>query len=268
MKCLLFFLLFSLFAANAQEHKTEINGVVKDAKGKPVAFVNIGVMGKGFGGMSDEAGKFCLFVPDSLLDDQLTISHIAYKKYSSRLRELAGSSVTVVLEDSLLVLPEVSISPMKGKWISNKGIRVPGGVMATDSIGSLGEEIGISVKLDKEGLLEQIRLPIFRCGYDSVLVRINLYHLSDEMNPELLPVQPIYQTIRKMEKKEKVLFTYDTPPLIPAGNIRVGFEIVRVYGKGKLFFPLYSTSSLHRSVSLDTYKKAPFGIKASVYVRQ
>ena len=69
MKCLLFFLLFSLFAANAQEHKTEINGVVKDAKGKPVAFVNVGVMGKGFGGMSDEAGKFCLFVPDSLLDD-------------------------------------------------------------------------------------------------------------------------------------------------------------------------------------------------------
>ena len=147
-------------------------------------------------------------------------------------------------------------------------MRVPGGVMTTDKAGRQVEEIGIYVKLGKDGLLEQIRLPISQCTYDSVLVRVNLYLLSDELNPERLPVQPLYRTIRKTDKKEKILLTYDTPPLIPAGNIRVGFEIVRVDGDGKLIFPLYSTSSLHRSVSLDDYKKTSFGIKASVYVRQ
>ena len=192
-------------------------------------------------------------MPDSLLNEQLTVSHIAYKKYACGIRKVASSPLNIVLEDSLLTLPEVNISPMKGKWISNKGMRVPGGVMTTDKAGSLGE---------------QIRLPISQCTYDSVLVRVNLYLLSDELNPERLPVQPLYRTIRKTDKKEKILFTYDTPPLIPAGNIRVGFEIVRVDGNGKLIFPLYSTSSLHRSVSLDDYKKASFGIKASVYVRQ
>lgn len=268
MRSLLLFLLLSLPLVSAQEHKTKISGTVKDSKGMPVAFVNIGVMGKGFGGMTDGAGTFRLLVPDSLLDEQLTVSHIAYKKYACEIRKVASSPLNIVLEDSLLTLPEVNISPMKGKWISNKGMRVPGGVMTTDKAGSLGEEIGISVKLGKDGLLEQIRLPISQCTYDSVLVRVNLYLLSDELNPERLPVQPLYRTIRKTDKKEKILFTYDTPPLIPAGNIRVGFEIVRVDGDGKLIFPLYSTSSLHRSVSLDDYKKASFGIKASVYVRQ
>lgn len=268
MKYLFFFLLFSMFTANAQEHRTEITGTVKDVAGNPVAFVNVGIMGKSLGDVSDRAGKFRLLVPDSLMNDCLTVSHIAYKKYSRYLRELVGSPVSVVLEDSLLVLPEVNISPLKGKWISNKGMRIPGGVMTTDSAGSLGEEIGISVKLEKDGLLEQIRLPVSQCTYDSVLVRVNLYLLSDEMNPKLLPVPPVYRTVRKADKKEKILFTYDAPPLIPAGNIRVGFEIVRVDGSGKLIFPLYSTSNLHRSVSLDAYKKASFGIKASVYVRQ
>lgn len=82
-------------------------------------------------------------------------------------------------------------------------MRIPGGVMTTDSAGSLGEEIGISVKLEKDGLLEQIRLPVSQCTYDSVLVRVNLYLLSDEMNPKLLPVPPVYRTVRKADKKEK-----------------------------------------------------------------
>ena len=63
------------------------------------------------------------------MNDCLTVSHIAYKKYSRYLRELVGAPVSVVLEDSLLVLPEVNISPLKGKWISNKGMRIPGGVI-------------------------------------------------------------------------------------------------------------------------------------------
>ncbi len=129
MKYLFFFLLFSMFTANAQEHRTEITGTVKDVAGNPVAFVNVGIMGKSLGDVSDRAGKFRLLVSDSLMNDCLTVSHIAYKKYSRYLRELVGSPVSVVLEDSLLVLPEVNISPLKGKWISNKGMRIPGGVI-------------------------------------------------------------------------------------------------------------------------------------------
>ena len=123
MKYLFFFLLFSMFTANAQEHRTEITGTVKDVAGNPV------IMGKSLGDVSDRAGKFRLLVPDSLMNDCLTVSHIAYKKYSRYLRELVGAPVSVVLEDSLLVLPEVNISPLKGKWISNKGMRIPGGVI-------------------------------------------------------------------------------------------------------------------------------------------
>lgn len=71
-----------------------------------------------------------------------------------------------------------------------------------------------------------------------------------------------------LDEKENILFKYDTLPMLPAGDIRIGFEIVQVMGEGVLVFPLYSTHSFHRSVSLDDYKRSSFGIKASVYVRQ
>lgn len=267
MKSLFFFLFLSLFTAYSQEHKV-ITGIVLDGNETPVAYVNVGIPGKGIGGMSDKDGTFRLLIPDTFLDEQLTVSHIAYKKYSCPIRDISSSPFRVMLEDSLLTLPEVSVHPLKGKWISNKGIRVPGGVMTTDKAGSLGEEIGITVKLKKDGLLEQIRLPVSECSYDSVLVRVNLYRLREGMLPELLPILPVYQTIRKAEKKENILFKFDTQPMLPAGDIRIGFEIVRVDGVGVLVFPLYSTHSFHRSVSLDDYKRSSFGIKASVYVRQ
>lgn len=267
MKSLFLFLFLSLFTAHAQEHK-EIAGIVLDNKENPVAYVNVGIPGKGIGGMSDKDGTFRLLIPNTLLDEQLVVSHIAYKKYSCSIRAISSSPFRVLLEDSLLALPEVSVRPLKGKWISNKGIRVPGGVMTTDKTGSLGEEIGINVKLKKDGLLEQIRLPVSECSYDSVLVRVNLYRICEGMNPELLPILPVYQTIRKVDKKENILFKFDMLPTLPAGDIRIGFEIVRVDGVGVLVFPLYSTHSFHRSVSLDDYKRSSFGIKASVYVRQ
>lgn len=263
---LLFFL--SLFTAQAQKSNTELAGSIKNRSGNPIAFVNIGVEGKGIGCVSDEQGHFRIQIPDTLENELLTVSHLAYKKYTKSISQLNAYPAEIVLEDSLFILPEVSILPSKRKWISSKGIRVPGGVMTTDSAGSQGEEISILIHLKKETVLEKVELPLLKCSYDSVKIRINLYKLDDELRPIPIVPQSLYQTILKTQEKQKITFTYEVCPILQAGTICIAFEILHVYGNGKLVFPLYSSNGLYKKTSLDTYRKSSFCPKASILIRQ
>lgn len=265
---ILFLLCASLFTAQAQKPKTELAGRIKDRLGNPVAFANIGIANKGIGCVSDEQGLFRILIPDTLENEQLTVSHLAYKKYIESISRLKTRPVEIMLEDSLLTLPEVSILPTKGKWISNRGIRIPGGVMTTDSAGSQGEEISIQIQLKKESTLEKVELPILNCSYDSVKIRLNLYLLDDKLQPTPIIAQSLYQTIRRTEEKQKITFAYETSPILPTGTICISFEILHVYGNGKLVFPLYSANGLYRKTSLDTIRKDQFSLKASAFVRQ
>lgn len=266
----LILLLFScfLFTAQAQKSKTELVGSIKDKSGNPVAFVNVGVEGKGVGCVSDEQGFFRIQIPDTLENELLTVSHLIYKKYTESISRLKSSPVEIVLEDSLLTLPEVNILPTKGKWISSKGMRVPGGIMTTDSAGSQGEEISIPIRVKEEAVLEKIELPIQKCSYDSVKIRLNLYQLNDELQPVPIATQPLYRTILKTGEKQKITFAYEECPILQPGTICVALEILHVYGKGLLAFPLYTSNGLYRKTSLDIYRKSSFCIKTSVFVRQ
>lgn len=262
-------LCLSLFTAQAQKTKTELTGHIKDRLGNPVAFVNIGIANEGIGCVSDEQGLFRILIPDTLENEQLTVSHLAYKKHVESISRLKARPVEIILEDSLLTLPEVSILPTKGKWISNKGIRIPGGVMTTDSAGSQGEEISILIQLNKESTLEKVELPFLKCSYDSVKIRLNLYQLDDQLQPTPIIAESLHQTILRTDKKQKITFAYEVAPFLPTGTICIGFEILHVYGNGKLIFPLYSSNKgLYRKTSLDTYRKDQFTLKASAFIRQ
>ena len=60
-------------------------------------------------------------------------------------------------------------------------------------IDSLGEEIGVLTNIKSATVIEQIKIPILKCTYDSVKVRINIYQLNRESNATPLFTTPIYK---------------------------------------------------------------------------
>lgn len=47
----------------------------------------------------------------------------------------AEKSIIITLESRDISIPEISIYPEKGKWIKNKGIRLPGSTLKIDTLG-------------------------------------------------------------------------------------------------------------------------------------
>lgn len=56
-----------------------ISGMVKDARGKGLAYANIGIKNRKNGTVSTIEGKFNISTPDLLLKDPITFSSIGFK---------------------------------------------------------------------------------------------------------------------------------------------------------------------------------------------
>lgn len=75
--------------ANAQLGGKELKGVIIDQKtDAPVAFVNIGIINKNFGRVSNLQGEFTLNIPEKYLNDTLTFSRVGYQTLSFNISQL------------------------------------------------------------------------------------------------------------------------------------------------------------------------------------
>ena len=75
--------------ANAQLGVKELKGVIIDQKtDAPVAFVNIGIINKNFGTVSNLQGEFTLNIPEKYLNDTLTFSRVGYQTLSFNISQL------------------------------------------------------------------------------------------------------------------------------------------------------------------------------------
>ena len=169
------------------------------------------------------------------------------------------------MKDNAIHIPEVSVSPNKIKWIKSKGIRIPGGTLKIDS---LGEEIGIFANIKSATVIEQIKIPILTCTYDSIKVRINIYRLNREFNTTPLFTTPIYKTIPRNQATTTITITPTDRPFIPQGQIAITLEMLEIHGNGELLFPVYSAHSLYKKIVLDRFEKIPFSMKLAFSIRR
>lgn len=241
----------------------EFKGNVIDIKSNsPIEFVNIGFPKKGVGTVSSENGEFVLIVPDSLKSDSIVFSHINYKTKKIKL-EANSSVIPLTVADK--ELPEVVIIPnkIKSKWI-NKGFGIP----ASSMLSNLGEEVGIPLDFKKEVLLRQAKIKVKSCSYDSVIVRVNLYDLSDGTVGNLISTKPLYTTIKKNKKTQEYILDFVESIKIRKGSILLSMECVAYYGddNSKIVFPTNTGAGYSRSVSLGNFDKIPFNTGMSLKV--
>lgn len=180
----LFLLLCLPFAAKTQS----IYGVVSDSGNKPLPYVNIGIVGKNVGTVTDENGEYALLIDNSFINDTVRFSMVGHKPKSLLVSDMISKSnnkIDVILRHSTIELAEVVVRASKYKE-RNKGKKI---ILGLGNFGfgagfntdALGNEAGRKFTIKDKVLLSEFRFYIAKSTYDSLLFRMNIYSVKDNL---------------------------------------------------------------------------------------
>lgn len=236
--------IFSIFALPfgcSMLHAQTISGTITDEKTRePLSYVHIGISGKGIGTISDEKGRFNLQLQESFYSDTLTFSIIGYNTFLEPISDLLSGNANIKLTQSVIQLKEVIVKGEKSKELlrfgRTKPTKITTGASGIDSYG-IGQEIGTIIKSDGETyIIDDISFHHRWNTIDSILYRINIYSIEDEMPYNSILQKELfvmaYKRYKWVSKKVEDLILFDQ-------DLFVSIELVRRWnnnGDNLLFY--------------------------------
>ena len=177
-KLSLFVLLLSTFSIVS--FAQTINGTIADLQTKQVLpFVNIGIVGRDVGTVSDENGHFALSVPNIASTDTLRLSMVGYTTQIWVLADFLQkheAQSTIYLTPANVELATVTIRPhylktrILGSETENKAFT------AGFKINDLGSELGVLIKTKKTPtFVRRFNCFVAHNSYDTLFFRVNIY---------------------------------------------------------------------------------------------
>lgn len=184
--------LLILFTWISQSLSAQIiaEGVVKEAgSGNPISYVNIGVVGKNIGTVSNGAGRFKLTIPKANARDTVRVSMLGYVPQlftvSDFIRQLADGEI--IMQTSSFILPDVIVS---GKELKEKVLGNPTESQSTTTgftSNKLGNEVGIVIKIKKAPtFIKSFTASVVSKDNKPVKLRLNFYSLKNGLPDKLI----------------------------------------------------------------------------------
>lgn len=182
-----------------------LQGRIIDALTKePLLFVNVGVLKKELGTVSNEVGFFFLEVPDVFAKETLRFSMIGFDERDFQVADLEAillSNNTLVLAEQTTFLEEVVLTAEK-KWDT----RVSGNATTSKLLitgftsNQLGNEIALFVKVKKTpAYIEGIQFSVVENIYPEVRFRVNVYSSEYRFPDENILKENIFVTLKQSE---------------------------------------------------------------------
>jgi hypothetical protein len=201
----IFFLLFLFDTIVAQDES--ISGSVIDLENNSeIQYVNIGIMNKSIGTVSNSKGVFTLKLNDkSNLKDTLVFSHIGYKTKKMLVSSLIGKNNSIELEPLSNELKEVVVTFKQPKskrfGRSAKGLSLMHfnfySYYEKGVDDRLSKEIGIKFKLKKDCKIENLNFNITQNDFKSLKFRLNFYKIENGLPTELLNEKDIIFEVKE-----------------------------------------------------------------------
>lgn len=168
------------------------SGIVVDAETQePLPFVNVGIVGQNVGTVTDEQGHFKLPVDDYLMNDSIRFSMIGYASETHLLGEMNMHypSGIIPLKEKDMQLKEVEIAADKLKSKTLGSTSTSPFFTGSFTTNELGNEVGVRINVRKKpAYLAEFNFSIAHNNCDSLLFRVNVYNMKDEMpDSNLLP---------------------------------------------------------------------------------
>ena len=255
----LFAFLLSFTVLNAQHI---LQGRIIDAFTKePLPFVNIGVLKKELGTVSNEEGFFFLEVPDLFAKETLRFSMIGFDERDFQVADLEAillSNNTLVLAEQTTFLEEVVLTAEK-KWDTRvSGNSTTSKLLITGfTSNQLGNEIALFVKVKKTpAYIEGIQFSVVENIYPEVRFRVNVYSSDYRFPDENILKENIFVTLKQSEGLISVdLKDYD---ILVDDDVFISLEwIDEDLGSEGLWFSagVFGKSIYARSTSQADWKK-------------
>ena len=259
------------------EGQTEFYGTITDkGTGSPLAYVNIGVLNRERGTVSDSEGKFSLELPESFINDTLRISSIGYEPVDILVRNLHDRKpLDLSLEEDVGELNEIII-PVKGYKNKTLGNKTQSRFMGTGfGYDQLGAEMGVKINIRHEPTF--VDAFNFFISYNrlsgGVVFRLNFYSVKRGKPDQNLLNRNILVTI---EPKQTGSIQVDLTPydIVLTEDVIVTLEWVDNIGeniKGEaIFFSLaiLNSGTIYKRSSQARFKKySNLGVGFNIDVR-
>lgn len=163
-----------------------ISGRVTDAQtGQPLPFVNIGVVGKALGTVSNEQGQYGLAFQEKLAADTVRVSYLGYRPLLLTLRQLRAQP-NLLLSPAAVALAEVRVQASRRAWHDRQLGFSGNSISSTLSLDAkdLGAETGTVIYLKRKPT--KVLRANFNVAYNrvgNVTLRVNLYRLDAKGRP-------------------------------------------------------------------------------------
>jgi hypothetical protein len=240
--------------------------IVNSKNGNPIEYVNVGVIKKNIGTVSDNKGKYSINLVAEFDNDTLMFSCIGYQPYLIKVSEFKNlGQKDILLDERIFELNEVIVRP---KVFKHKILGVTANLKSINAgfkENQLGYECGVMLKIKKSAILERLDINIASCSYDTVFYRINIYKVKGDMNFTNILEHPIYLKLATDEVKDKIEFDLKKYNIKLQGDCLITLEHVKNIGSGSLLFcASLGNKTYFRKTSQGIWETAPAGISISV----
>ncbi|MDG1191863.1 MAG: carboxypeptidase-like regulatory domain-containing protein [Flavobacteriaceae bacterium] len=241
--------------------QVDLVGQVIDADTEePLPYVNIGLVNKNIGTVTDEAGYFELEVHENgYAEATLRFSMIGFEPQDFTLQEYRGQKIlTIPLKEKATALDEVVLTTKRNKYqtkiLGNKTTSQL--IYAAFTTNKLGNEMGFLVRGRKNPMiLKKFNVSLVENDYGPIRFRLNFYDLKDGLpNETLLNENIIVETDIQSGIVSKDLTPYE---IVIDQDFFVAIEWIEDLGPGKLFFSggFFGSPLIAREVSQGTWAK-------------
>ena len=234
--------------------------VISEGTTSGIGYVNIGVIGRNIGTVTDESGRFRLDFAELTDNDSLRFSMIGYESGTYTVAQLKSDpSATVFLRSRTYELPEMKIVYPRGKDILLGAPVVSNALRSGFSDNNLGSELGIKVYVKKRLKLKDINLNIGVCTYDSVTYRLNVYRQSEDETWDNILTKPIYISFVKSDISKPVTLDLKEYSIFLEGQTIITLELYRGLGEGNLLFltQFFTGTTYHRKTKEAVWTQSP-----------
>lgn len=254
------FIFLALLIPNLIFSQTQNGKILSSKTNIGIPFVNVGIIGKNIGTVSDEFGVFNIILDKKYFNDSIRFSAIGYFSKTFIVSEFIDNSTKIVyLNPKIYEIGEAKVTIKKRKLI-RLGIPIPTSNLCSGFFyNNLGEEMGINVDIKKPVRLTDINMNIAICTYDTVSYRLNIYKLDTNNVFKNILLKPIYITFSNENIADALTFDLSDYSIIIHGNTLITIELYKNLGEGKLLFRSKSnfSSTYFRNTSEGGWHKSP-----------
>lgn len=191
--------IFLLLISISSFAQNQLHAVVLDAETlEPLPYVNVGIVGRALGTVTDGSGNVKLTIPDKYDNDSLRVSMIGYEAVTWLVADIKNRKQPLEIRlppaGYEIKAVEVNSTKLKRKVLGSTSTSLTMAVGFGTS--ALGNEVCVKINVKKKPvLLSKFNFHIASSTCDTIIFRINIYDLKDGLpNQNLLHENVIVNT--------------------------------------------------------------------------